>query len=106
LNVYDYRKAEEIKGKLSQYIHIYSRSDQELEFESSFIQSGFVEIQSAIDFVKIYVSLDNNGYYYGILDFMTIAEPMKNEFLSWLNSSEQNNDELTERLIKIANDKK
>jgi len=50
--------------------------------------------------------LDNNGYYYGILDFMTIAEPMKNEFLSWLNSSEQNNDELTERLIKIANDKK
>ncbi len=105
LKLYDYKKAEDIKGKLSQYIHIYSRTDQELEFESSFIQSGFIEIQSAIDFLKSYVSTDNNGYYYGILDFMTIAEPMKNEFLTWLNSSEQNNDDLTQRLIKIVNEK-
>jgi hypothetical protein len=50
--------------------------------------------------------LDNDGYQFGILNFMTIAEPMKSEFISWLNSSEQNNDELTERLIKIVNDKK
>jgi hypothetical protein len=88
LNIYDYKKAEEIKGKLSQYIHIYSRSDQELEFESSFIQSGFKEIKSAIDFIKNYVSFESSGCYYGILDFMTIEEPMKSEFISWLNSSE------------------
>lgn len=106
LKVYDYKKAEEIKGKLSQYLHIYSRTDQELEFESSFIQSGFIEIESAIDFLKSFISLDGDGYYYGILDFMTIADPMKNEFISWLNSSEQKNDELTERLIKIVNNKK
>jgi len=106
LKTYDYKKSEDIKGKLSQYIHTYSRTDQELEFESSFIQSGFNEIQSAMDFIKSFVTIDNNGYYYGILDFMTIAEPMRNEFLTWLNSSEQNNDDLTQRLIKIVNDKK
>lgn len=103
---YDFKKAEEIKGKLSQYLHIYSRTDQKLEFESSFIQSGFIEIQSEIDFFKSFISLDGDGYYYGILDFMTISEPMKNEFISWLNSSEQKNDELTVRLIKIVNNKK
>ncbi len=105
LKPYDYKKAEDLKGKLSQYIHIYSRTDQELEYASSFIQNGFIEIQSAIDFLKSYVTSDSNGYYFGILDFMTIAEPMKNEFISWLSSSEQNNDDLTQRLIKIVNEK-
>lgn len=106
LKAYDYKKAEDIKGKLSQYLHIYSRTDQELEFDSSFIQSGFVEVQSAIDFLKSYMSIDNGGYYHGILDFMTIEGAIKSEFISWLNSLEQNNDELTERLIKIVNDEK
>lgn len=103
LKPYDYRKAEDLKEKLSQYIHIYSRSNQELEYSSSFIQNGLIEIQSAVDFLKSYVNKDSNDYYFGNLDFMSIAEPMKSEFLSWLNSSEENNDDLTERLIKIVN---
>lgn len=105
LKLYDYKKAEELKGKLSQYIHIYSRTDQELEYASSFIQNGITEIELAIDFLKSYVTKDSTGYYFGILDFMTIAETMKNEFETWLNSSEQNNDDLTQRLIKIVNEK-
>ncbi len=105
IKVYDYKKAEEIKRELSQYLHIYSRTQEELEFESAFIQSGFLVIQSSIDFLKNYISLECDGYRFGILNFMTIAHPIKSEFTSWLSSSEQNNDKLTERLIQIVNNK-
>jgi hypothetical protein len=102
IHVYDFKKAEEIKGTLSQYLHIYSRTDQELEFDSTFIQESLSVIQLAIDFLKNYFSKDINGYYFAVLDFMTLVEPMKIEFLSWLNSTEQDNEKLTERLNNIV----
>ncbi|MCP4552761.1 MAG: hypothetical protein GY834_12135 [Bacteroidetes bacterium] len=102
LRVYNFKKAEKIKGNLSQYLHTYSRSDNELEFESLFIQEGFDVIQSAVDFLKDYFPKDDKGYYLCVLDFMTLVEPMKKEFKIWLNSSEQDNENLTERLINIA----
>jgi len=105
LNVksYDFKKAEEIKRNLSQYLHIYSRTNEELEFNSKFIQDGYHIIQSAIDFLKNFLQKDINGFYFVIVDFMTLAEPMKNEFQSWLSCNEENNEKLTERLINIVN---
>jgi hypothetical protein len=100
LKAFNYSKSEKIKAKLSQYLHIYSRTDEELAFESSFIQQGYSDVQSGIDFLLDYFSIDENGYYFGILDFETLSESLRNEFASWLNSSEQNIEGLTERLKK------
>lgn len=102
LKAFNYSKSDKIKDKLSQYLHIYSRTDEELAFESSFIQQGYSDVQSAIDFLHSYLSKNEDGYYSGVLDFMTLPEPIRNEFVSWLNSSEQNIEGLTERLIRIV----
>ena len=102
LKTFNYKEAERIKVNLSQYLHIYSRTVQELEFDSTFIQEGFNHIKSSTDFLKNYFTKDINAYYFGILDFMSLKEPMKSEFVSWLNGREQNIEKLTDRLDNIV----
>jgi len=106
LKTYNFKESEKIKENLSKYLHIYSRTDKELEFESEFIQEGLNHIKTATDFLKSYFSKDTNGIYLGALDFNTLAEPMKIEFQKWLNGTEPNNKKLTERLLEIVNNKK
>lgn len=106
LKIYNFKESEKIKGNLSKYLHIYSRTDKELEFELEFIQEGLHNIKIATDFLKSYFSKNTNGIYFSALDFMTLEEPMKIEFQKWLNETEQNNKKLTERLLKIVNNKK
>jgi len=100
---YNYKESEKLKENLSQYLHLYSRTDKELEYESEFIQEGFNHIKKSTEFLNSYFSKDTNSLYYGVLDFMTLAEPMKIEFKKWLNDSEQKNEKLTKRLLGIVN---
>lgn len=106
LQTYNYKESEKIKDSLSQYLHLYSRTENELEFESDFIQKGFQHIKASTDFIDDYIANDENGIYYGVLDFMTLVEPMKIEFQKWLNETEQNNEKLTERLLEIVKNQK
>lgn len=98
---FNFKEAELIKTNLSQYIHIYSRMDEELIFNSSYIESGIHCVNSAIDFLKSYLIKDTEGYCFVNLDFMTIEESMRIEFQNWLKSNEQNNEALTIRLKKL-----
>ncbi len=106
LRFYNYKESEKLKENLSQYLHLYSKTDDELEFESDFIQNSFHHIKKSIDFIKNYFTKDANGIYYGGLDFMTLEEPLKTEFQKWLSEPEQNNEVLTERLLEIVNNRK
>ncbi len=106
LKTYNYKESDKLKEYLSQYLHLYSRTDNELEFESDFIQKGFQHIKASTDFIESYITKNANGIYFGVLDFMTIVEPMKIEFEKWLNETEQNNEKLTERLLEIVNNQK
>ncbi len=103
LQTYNYKESEKLKENLSQYLHLYSRTNKELEYESEFIQEGFNHINKSTEFLNSYFSIDTNSLYYGVLDFMTLAEPMKNEFKKWLNETEQKNEKLTKRLLEIVN---
>lgn len=103
LNFFNFKESETLKENLSQYLHLYSRMDNELEFDSDFIQNGFIHIKATKDFLESYFTKDLNGFYFGVLDFTTINESMKSEFNNWLGASEQNNETLTKRLIEIVN---
>jgi hypothetical protein len=103
---YNYKESERLKENLSQYMHLYSRTNYELNFESSFIQDGLQYIKEATDFIENYVTKDVNGIHYSVLDFMNLSEPMKAEFQKWLFAKEQDNKELTKRLIEIVKSNK
>ncbi len=102
-NFFNYKESESLKENLSQYLHLYSRMDDELEFESDFIQNGFIRIKATKDFLESYFTKDLNGVYFGVLDFTTISEAMKIEFNNWLTTTKQNNESLTKRLAEIVN---
>jgi len=106
LQTYNYKESEKLKETLSQYLHLYSRTENELEFESEFIQKGFEHIKATTDFIENYITKDTNGIYFGVLDFMTLIEPMKIEFKKWIDETEQNNGKLTKRLLEIVNNQK
>lgn len=100
---YEYNMAEKIKTDLSQYIHIYSRTDQELCFDSQFIKDGFSLIVKTTDFVREYVKPTTDGFILCVLDFHSLREPVKSELKAWVSGNEKSNVGLTERLLRIVN---
>lgn len=106
---FGFQKSTDFQMKLSQYLHIYYRTDQELLYESSFIQNGILLINEAIEFIKSNISIIDNGLVYGTLNFSTLSDSMKVLFTDWLNGFSTNTKELTNKLIelnKIQNDGK
>lgn len=101
LNVYDFKTSEELQNKLAEYIHIYTRTPEELEYNSDFIQSGIKYINETISFVKSYFVVHNYGYSFGILNFSTLSGSMKNEFDKWKAGVSEDTDELYNKLKEI-----
>lgn len=99
---YDYKKAEKIKGELSQYIHIYSRTDEELYFDSEFINDGFSLIKKTKVFVSDCICYTPDGYILCVLDYSSLREPFRSELYAWVTSNEKSNATLTESLSAIA----
>lgn len=104
LKVYDYRASEELQSKLAEYIHIYTRTPEELEYLSEFIQTGVKYVNEAILFVKNYYVIHDHEYVFGILDFATLSGSMKSEFEKWKTEVSEDTEGLFSRLREI-NDK-
>jgi hypothetical protein len=96
--------AQDFQSKLADYIHIYMRTDEELEFESPFIQKGVVIVESTLDFILNSIGKDENGFIQATLNFNTLNEPMKAEFSDWLNRKDEDIEGLKERIRKIKSD--
>ncbi len=102
IKAYDFNKAEKIKRDLSQYLHIYSRTDEELYFGSEFIKDGFSLIKKTTDFVRDHISHTTDGFMLCVLDYNSLREPFRSELYAWVAGNEKSNASLTERLSAIA----
>lgn len=104
LKVYDYKESEELQNRLAEYVHIYTRTPEELEYASEFIQTGVKYVNEAISFVKSYYVIHDDGYVFGILNFSTLSGSMKAEFEKWKADVSEDIEGLYYRLKEI-NDK-
>lgn len=98
---FSFRLAEEIQGELSQYLHIYTRNDDDLLYGGTYINNGIQVINQAITFLKDSFTIFNDGYVVATLDFDSLNDSFKNEFINWIGSKEEQVDKLTQRLIDI-----
>ena len=102
VKAYDYKKSEELQKGLSDYIHIYTRSQEELTFGSEFINNGIAKIQETKTFIKTFFVKSDDSYTYGVLNFETLkGGRFFDEFINWRNSVDTDTDALYERLKKI-----
>ena len=101
LKVYDYKASEELQNRLSEYIHIYTRTAEELEYTSKFIQTGTTYVKEALSFIKSYYVIHDNGFVFGILNFESLSGSMKAEFEKWKTDVSDNTEGLYKRLKEI-----
>ena len=104
IKIYDYKASEVLQTRLSEYVHIYTRKSEELEYKSEYIQSGIKTVNEVLNFVKNYYVVHNNGYVFGILKFSTLSASIKAEFEKWKAGVSEDTESLFEKLKKI-NDK-
>lgn len=101
LRVFDYSKSGRFQVALSDYIHIYTRPDDEFKFTSAFIQTGIQLCKEVVAYIKSYFVKVNDEYLFGILNFKSLNDPMKIEFEAWKKDVTEDTESLYLRLKKI-----
>ena len=71
IKAFDYKKAEELENHLGEYVHTYTYSQANMDFDSVFIQNGLIKVEESLTFVKSYFVQDNDNYNFGVLNFST-----------------------------------
>lgn len=102
VKAFDFKKADSIQKGLSEYLHIYTRTPEELSYESEFIQEGKRRIEETLSFINSYFVKQGNGNNFGVLNFKTLrGGKFHDEFLKWKNSVDTDTESLYKRLKKI-----
>lgn len=103
LKPFEFKKAEDFQSKLSQYIHIYTRRNEELLYESEFMQDGVKLIEQTILFLENMFTLQDGKYVFGVLNFSSLKNGFELEFNNWLKSLDEDVEALIQRLKNITN---
>jgi len=101
LKIYDYKASDKFQSLLADYIHIYTRTPEELQFYSDYVQRGIGIVYETIAFIKSYYVKQDDGYVFGLLNFNTLSEALKKEFENWKNSVSEDTEALYEKIKKI-----
>ncbi|HEY5391250.1 MAG TPA: hypothetical protein VIJ57_03960 [Hanamia sp.] len=101
LKLYDYRASEQLQSQLADYIHIYTKTPDELKFSSDYVQRGVCIINETISFIKKYYVVQDEGYVCGLLNFNTLSKPLKDEFEKWKNSVSEDVESLYLKIKEI-----
>lgn len=98
---FDYNTAETLQNKLAEYIHVYTKSDDDFLYQSEYVQQGIQLIKETLIFLENSCALSEGYYLQGIIDINTLSKEMKDEFNDWVNRKDENIKALTDRLDKI-----
>jgi hypothetical protein len=102
---FDNKKAENLQIKLADYIHVYTKSDEDFLYQSEYVKEGIKVINESLCYLESSCALSEGYYLQGILDFNTLSREMKDEFNDWVNRKDENVEQLTDRLEKIRLEK-
>lgn len=98
LKVFDFKQADALIYDLSQYLHIYSKTDSDMDINSDFMKNGLNSIFETLKFIKGYFfQIRPKEVVYGIFDFNTLSKEVREVFDFWLK--DVTNDEANLRKI-------
>lgn len=101
VQIFDYTKSGNLQTELGEYMHVYTLSENDYNYNSQFIQNGIAIINDTLNFIKSYYTLTNSGFVYGIINFNSIKGSIKQAFDNWKNSSSFDTQKLFEELNEI-----
>lgn len=99
-NPLDFSKSAELKEALSDYVHTYTRTPEELNFGSKYIKDAYEVIKDSIIFLESALNKKQNTYMLQNLSIMTLEEDDKKILNDWKNGIIEDEIELKRRLIK------
>jgi len=101
---FDFKSAENLQSRLSQYLHLQTRKPNDFSFESDFIQTGINLINETITFIEKLYNAYEGKFIFGTFDIDTLKNGFEVEFENWLKAVDNDVDALTNRLKKIVED--
>jgi hypothetical protein len=99
---YDYKKSNKLKFDLSQYIHTYTKTPEEMEFNGTFITAAFPIIKEARNFLNTSLIYDGESYIVQNLDYTTLTPEDKQLLQEW-KEDKIDEDTLRKRIITNVN---
>jgi len=102
LKAFDFKQADNLIYELSQYLHIYSKSNADMDINSEFMNNGLNSILKTLKFTKGYFfEITPKEIVNGIFDFNTLSEDVREVFNFWLTDIKNDEDNLRKFLIEI-----
>ena len=80
---FDYKKSNNYRAALSQYIHTYTRLEPEMKFESLFIQAAFPLIKEVKDFLYKSLNFDGKTFRIQNIDYEKMPDEDKLLLKEW-----------------------
>lgn len=105
VKTFDYKKSEELQKQLGEYIHTYTRTDNEMTYGSEFLNQGLTRIKETLDFIKSYYVKVGASYNFGMLNFETLKGGLFYKvFLEWRDTVDTDTEALYLKLKTINDD--
>lgn len=92
---FDYKRSNDLKFELSQYIHTYTRVPSEMKFDSAFIQAAFPIIKKTREFIKASLIPDGDSFIVQNIDYRTLSKEDKELLQEWRE------DKITEEILRL-----
>jgi hypothetical protein len=99
-NPFDFSKSAQLKEELSDYVHTYTRTTQELNFDSEYIKKAKNLIRLTIDFLEQVLNKTENTYTLQNLSITALSEEDRKILNDWKAGTIKEEDELREILKK------
>jgi len=99
-NPIDFSKSSTLKEKLSDYVHTYTRTPEELKFGSEYLRAASGIMEETIAFLELALNKDQNSYMLQNLSITTLNEEDKQILDKWKNGIIKDESELREILNK------
>lgn len=80
---YDYKKSNYLKTELSQYLHTYTKTPEEMEFKSSFIQASFSIITEVRKFIRTSLIDDGESLIVQNIEYGSLTSKNKELLQEW-----------------------
>ncbi|MFL5762931.1 MAG: hypothetical protein ACJ77K_03245 [Bacteroidia bacterium] len=98
---FDMKKSRDLQYRLSQYLHTYTRTQEEITFGSEFMNAAAVVIDETLKFIDDSLR-DGESYTLQCIEIAKIPAEDKLLLEEWKNSTKMTYEELKERLQKNA----
>lgn len=99
-NAFDFCKSSELKNDLSEYIHIYTRTESELAYGSAFLNAAIPLIASAIGFLEHALNKGDGVYKLQNISITTLSDDDQQILQRWKEGKIKDETDLKEILLK------